>query len=1388
MSEATNLVPPSKGGGDDEDIEPQERYSSSDVIAAAEELKFTQAQQKQVVDDRLAQGKISKKQAQAELKKAYTTMAHTYDRTELQKHFDTDLEDGLTEERAAQLLIEVGYNELTPPKHDPWWLRLLKSIFGGFFNILLWLGSILCFIAYGIDDSDIKDPTNLYLGVVLAVVVTLTGIFGYYQESKSADLMGSLSKMKPKNVIVTRSGKKLELEPRELVPGDICELTLGMALPSDLRIFDCTPDMEVDNSSLTGESEPQKRDWKKSTETPAESSNLVFFGTLVVNGKGSGVVISTGDNTFMGRTAQLATSTEGEETPIAIEIKDFVLKVSFIAFVLGISFFIIGMVENQDLVANVVFLIGIIVANVPEGLLATVTVSLTLTARRMFDKNVRVKNLESVETLGSTSVICSDKTGTLTTNVMTCQHIYYNLKECECDTDNPMQAVQGDFYQEKDPSKRSPDFIKLIRCGALCNNANFIDGKVDVTANATEAAMVKFSSGHISGEYKIPVPEYRKTHKKLHEIPFNSKNKWQVSVHELPSDFVLETEEKQCTAKRKTCLVQMKGAPERILAMCDRYVKDGETLDLNKDTREEILEGVMSLGRRGERVLALAELILDSKIYDINVPEPFIEQKQSDEVDESLMNEDQVVVKYLGEKHTVSLSGIRGDDNAIIPFDDLLIKHLMQAIEKELGLPQAAQRLGFSDFTGIEAANTLAEVGIKKGCCVSLDKGPYKFAGTKSEEVNWPFMRKKADGDVEEGLVFVGLYAMIDPPRPGVPEAVGRCQSAGIKVIMVTGDHPVTAKAIAQKVGIIAPHSMTVEQVADEKYGGDKERVLPDEADAIVVPGHELQRQLDQEADDPQKVANFWNNALNKDHVVFARTSPQQKLLIVSAVQERGGIVAVTGDGVNDSPALKKADIGVAMGITGTEVAKEAADMILLDDNFASIVNGVEEGRIIFDNLKKSIAYTLSSNIPEIAPFLLFQTAAIPLPLSTVMILLVDLGTDLAPAISMAYEGRESDIMERKPRDPAIHKLVTWRLVSFAYLQIGMLQAIAGFYAYFVVLHGYGFRPGHLVGLDRYRVFNDYLKEQSLRDAYYLWCFNPETLGEKCYYLPNFYHGSVSVRGFETEIPYYTQEEFEKWQANSEPYATETKDFIVEQSAELKHSPPLTRKMLDGDEELTWDTFETVYWQSDPELFGYNQDFSLFYQFSYDSFHAISGNTVLFPSRRCEDEDYSEFYRTAVNDAGNRVKVPNVPPPFCNVDGFPNKPRTSHFPGSLNSLFPMQTRTRVEALARSNSAYFISIIVVQWADLMICKTRIRSLFEQGMTNTFMNYSLFFETLLGAFLVYVPVANTVTGTRPLRFTWWTSAVPFSILIYIYDELRKGWIRKNKLGWLHRNTYW
>ncbi|GBM26402.1 Sodium/potassium-transporting ATPase subunit alpha [Araneus ventricosus] len=305
------------------------------------------------------------------------------------------------------------------------------------------------------------------------------------------------------------------------------------------------------------------------------------------------------------------------------------------------------------------------------------------------------------------------------------------------------------------------------------------------------------------------------------------------------------------------------------------------------------------------------------------------------------------------------------------------------------------------------------------------------------------------------GLRFLGLISMIDPPRAAVPDAVAKCRSAGIKVIMVTGDHPITAKAIAKAVGIISEGNETVDDIA-QRLNIPVEEVNPRDAKAAVVHGSELR----------DMATDYLDNIL-KHHteIVFARTSPQQKLIIVEGCQRQGAIVAVTGDGVNDSPALKKADIGVAMGIAGSDVSKQAADMILLDDNFASIVTGVEEGRLIFDNLKKSIAYTLTSNIPEITPFLLFILADVPLPLGTVTILCIDLGTDLVPAISLAYEKPESDIMKRRPRDPLVDKLVNERLISIAYGQIGMIQGAAGFFSYFVIMSENGFLPGKLLGV-----------------------------------------------------------------------------------------------------------------------------------------------------------------------------------------------------------------------------------------------------------------------------------------------------------------------------------
>merc|ERR1712004_191614 len=737
-----------------------------------------------------------------------------------------------------------------------------------------------------------------------------------------------------------------------------------------------------------------------------------------------------------------ASGLESDETPIAKEIEHFIHIITGVAVFLGVTFFIIAFILGYNWLDAVIFLIGIIVANVPEGLLATVTVCLTLTAKRMAAKNCLVKNLEAVETLGSTSCICSDKTGTLTQNRMTVAHMWFDNKIQEADTSEDQSGASFD--------KNAAGWKTLERVAMLCNRAEFKGGQQAVSIlKCTELT-------------KGNVMDYRARNKKVCEIPFNSQNKFQVSIH--------ETED----PNEKRYLIVMKGAPERILERCSTIVIDGTERPLTQDWKNAFETAYMQLGGLGERVL------------------------------------------------------------------------------------------GFCDFM------------------LPADKYPKGYPFDPDEE-NFPL----------SGLRFVGLMSMIDPPRAAVPDAVLKCRSAGIKVIMVTGDHPITAKAIARSVGIISDGQETVEDIAARK-GIPVSEVNPREARAAVVHGGEIKDLSEKQLDEV---------LMYHSEIVFARTSPQQKLIIVEGCQRMGAIVAVTGDGVNDSPALKKADIGVAMGIAGSDVSKQAADMILLDDNFASSVTGVEEGRLIFDNLKKSIAYTLTSNIPEISPFLLFIIADVPLPLGTVTILCIDLGTDMVPAISMAYEQAESDIMKRMPRNPFTDKLVNERLISMAYGQIGMIQASAGFFIYFVIMAENGFLPMDLFGL---RKSWDSIAINDLEDSY-----------------------------------------GQEW-----TYAD--------------------RKVLEY---------------------------------------------------------------------------------------------TCH------------------------TAFFVSIVIVQWADLIICKTRKLSVFQQGMSNWFMNFGLLFETLLACVLSYTPGTDKGLRMYPLKFTWWLPALPFSLLIFTYDECRKTLLRRLPPGnFVERETYY
>ncbi|KAG8181915.1 hypothetical protein JTE90_012471 [Oedothorax gibbosus] len=990
-----------------------------------------------------------------DLKQEVDMDEHKIPLQELYTRLSTDPEKGLTQAQARKIYERDGPNSLSPPKKTPEWVKFCKNLFGGF-ALLLWIGAILCFIAYSIQAGTFEEPPddNLYLGIVLSVVVIVTGCFSYYQEARSSKIMESFKNMVPQYATIIREGQKYTIPAEGVVAGEIVEVKGGDRIPADIRIISASA-CKVDNSSLTGESEPQSRSPELTNDNPLETKNLAYFSTNCVEGTCRGIVINTGDRTVMGRIANLASGLEMGDTPIAREIAHFIHIITGVAVFLGMAFFVTAFILGYHWLDAVIFLIGIIVANVPEGLLATVTVCLTLTAKRMALKNCLVKNLEAVETLGSTSTICSDKTGTLTQNRMTVAHMWFDNQIIEADTTEDQSGAQYD--------KTSTGWKAMSRVCCLCSRADFKAGQENIpilkrecAGDASESAILKCMElvvGNVTG--------YRNKNPKVCEIPFNSTNKYHVTVH--------ETEENN----ERCYLLCMKGAPERILDRCSTIYIQGEEKVMDDEMKEAFNNAYLELGGLGERVIGFCDYILPAEKFPPGYP-----------------------------------------------FD--------------------------------------------------------------TDEENFPL----------SGLRFLGLVSMIDPPRAAVPDAVAKCRSAGIKVIMVTGDHPITAKAIAKAVGIISEGNETVDDIA-ARLNIPVEEVNPRDAKAAVVHGSELR----------DMATDYLDNIL-KHHteIVFARTSPQQKLIIVEGCQRQGAIVAVTGDGVNDSPALKKADIGVAMGISGSDVSKQAADMILLDDNFASIVTGVEEGRLIFDNLKKSIAYTLTSNIPEITPFLLFILADVPLPLGTVTILCIDLGTDLVPAISLAYEHPESDIMKRQPRDPSKDKLVNERLISIAYGQIGMIQGAAGFFAYFVIMGENGFLPSRLLGVRK-----------------------------------------------------------------------------------------------------EWDS-------------------------------------------------------KAINDLTD----------------------------SYNQEWTYHDRKILEYTC--HTAFFASIVIVQWADLIICKTRRNSILHQGMKNHVLNFGLVFETALAAFLSYCPGMDKGLRMYPLKLYWWLPALPFSLLIFVYDEARRFILRRNPGGWVERETYY
>lgn len=766
--------------------------------------------------------------------------------------------EGLTSAEAERRLAEFGRNELEMVRGAPWWLLLLHQ-FGHFFAIILWIAAALAFMA---EASDPGQGMGV-LGWAIVGVIVVNGLFAFWQAFSAERAMLALQKLLPKFARVSRDAGVRQLPHSNIVPGDIVLLEAGDRVPADCRVIASTA-LRVSNATVTGESLPLSRD-ASICGSPAvplmEAHNLVLAGTVVVAGNARVLVFATGRHTAFGEIANLTQQTRERPSPLQREIARLSRWIALLSIILGAAFFAIGSVLGLSFWFNLMFAIGIIVANVPEGLLPTMTLALAMGSRRMAERKALVRHLTAVETLGSTTVICTDKTGTLTLNRMTVRKLFLDGRWLDV---NQSGAVAT--------SVRSN--AKFFEVAACCHNLGQASpGHAhEMPGDPLEVALVEMASDAAKG---------RSCGTKLGEIPFDSKRRRLTTLQRLPDgDFVL-----------------CKGAPEVVLEFC-------------------------------------------SFVAASNDPQP-------------------------------------------LPLDDTAKREILAAADAEA------------------------------------------HAGLRLLAMAWRPAQEGSLEAQEHGLIFAGLAALEDPPRPEVAEALRRCRTAGIKSIMVTGDHPTTAVAIGLQVGML-----------------QTER-------PVVITGAELEHfsitQLQLALDAPE--------------IVFARVAADQKMRIVKALQRKREIVAVTGDGVNDAPALKAADIGIAMGIRGTDVAREAADMVLLDDNFATIVTAIEEGRAVFANIRKFLTYILTSNVPELVPYLAFALFRVPLPLTIIQILAVDLGTDMVPALALGAEPPNPDVMRRPPR-PRGEGLITVSLLLRSYLWLGLMQAAAAMTAYWLVLQNGGWRFG----------------------------------------------------------------------------------------------------------------------------------------------------------------------------------------------------------------------------------------------------------------------------------------------------------------------------------------
>lgn len=768
--------------------------------------------------------------------------------------------EGLSGREAARRLEQYGKNEIRRREaHGR--LRELSRQFTHPLALLLWVAAALA-AAGGIG----------VLSAAIVAVIVLNAFFAFAQELQAERATEALREYLPPLARVRRDGEVAEVPADSLVPGDLLLLSEGDRISADARLI--SGSVEVDMSPLTGESQPVGRSPMRShpSPSPLEAEDLVFSGTLVTGGEAEAVVYATGMSTQLGRIAALTQRVRGEVSPLQEQVNRAAWLIAAVAVIAGVAFLAFGaLVARLPLADALVFAIGLLVANVPEGLLPTITLALAVGVRRMARRRALLKRLTAVETLGSTDVICTDKTGTLTEGRMVVSRFWAGGEELLPDRRREL----------------CEPFRSLLRTAVLCSNARIerTSEGWERKGDPSESALL-LAAAAVGEDVEHAQKERAEHRRRLYH--FDAHLKRMTTADEEPDG---------------TLWYHTKGAPLELLERCAKVRTPDGDRPLTTSEREAVREAFESYASRGLRVLGLAQK---------------------------------------------------------------------------------------------------------------------KAEGTRPEE----------RGRAESGLTFLGLAALEDPPRPEVKDAVARCHRAGIKIIVVTGDHALTAEAVARQVGIVRDEPTVV-------TGAEVERLKREELDAL----------------------------LRERELIVARSNPETKLHLVDALREEGHTVAMTGDGVNDAPALRRADIGVAMGASGTEVAREAATMVLTDDSFSSIVDAVEEGRVVYDNIRKFVTYIFAHATPEMIPFLIYALSggAVPLPLMVMQILAIDLGTETLPALALGREPAEPGIMERPPR-PRERGILDRQMLVRAWLWLGMVEAALVTGGFFYVLLSDGWSPGEAVG------------------------------------------------------------------------------------------------------------------------------------------------------------------------------------------------------------------------------------------------------------------------------------------------------------------------------------